>query len=216
MAVIFGTPGDNVLEGAVVLDDGLYLSNDTIYGLGGDDLLIGGTFSIKAYEHDILSLDFGDDYLNGGDGNDILIGGLGNDTLIGGEGNDKLYGGPGRDVLFGGAGQDFFIFRNNNYVDYLRDGDIYYDDTSVGAFRDVIKDFVVGEDKINLGIPFRLVSNFTGDVQPQVRLNIYNPGWVTITGDTNGDHKGDFQIAVHTGGAMLTAADFASADPFIF
>ncbi len=112
----------------MVLDDGLYLSNDTICGLGGDDLLIGGTFSIKAYEHDILSLDFGDDYLNGGAGNDILIGGLGNDTLVGERETTGSMAPGSRRALRRSRSGDFFIFRNNNYVDYLRDGEIYYDE----------------------------------------------------------------------------------------
>ncbi len=80
----------------------------------------------------------------------------------------------------------------------------------------MIRDFVVGEDKIDLGIPFRLVLQLHRRCAARGKAQQLYSWMVTITGDTNGDHKGDFQIAVHTGGAMLSAADFASADPFIF
>lgn len=78
-AIINGTAANNTLAGSNVLDD-------TINGLGGNDLL------------------------NGHGGNDQLDGGTGNDTILGGDGNDVLIGGLGADVLTGGAGADRFIF----------------------------------------------------------------------------------------------------------
>jgi Ca2+-binding RTX toxin-like protein len=69
--------------------------------------------------------------LDGGAGNDLLIGGGGNDSLFGGAGNDRLIGGGGNDYLAGGAGADMFVF-------------------SSGFGRDVIADFVQGDDRIEL------------------------------------------------------------------
>ena len=66
----------------------------SVFGLGGDDLLTGGT---------------GADMLVGGEGNDTVRGGAGNDTLFGSAGNDFLNGGSGDDSLFGQAGDDFFV-----------------------------------------------------------------------------------------------------------
>ncbi len=64
--------------------------NVTLFGLGGDDILIGGS---------------GNDSLDGGNDNDSLSGGLGNDTLEGNAGDlDSLSGGLGNDDLRGGAG----------------------------------------------------------------------------------------------------------------
>jgi serralysin len=60
-----------------------YMSSGTdrgeLYGLGGNDLLVGSVF---------------DDFLAGGDGDDILVGVSGVDRLWGGAGNDRLYLGP--------------------------------------------------------------------------------------------------------------------------
>lgn len=71
--------------------------NETVFALGGDDLVQGGP---------------GDDTLWGGNGtaplsgNDRLYGGDGDDTLQGEDGDDILDGGDGFDVIRGGAGDD--------------------------------------------------------------------------------------------------------------
>ena len=57
--------------------------------------------------------------------------GSGNDILLGGSGNDVLTGGTGNDQISGGTGEDVFVFS-----DLMDD--------------DVITDFSVGEDKIDL------------------------------------------------------------------
>jgi hypothetical protein len=80
-ATITGGAGDNFFigDGAAqrfVLTTGS--DNDTVYGNGGDDILITAA---------------GNDYLDGGDGADQLAGGGGNDALHGGAGNDVLQGG---------------------------------------------------------------------------------------------------------------------------
>jgi len=56
--------------------------NNTLNGLGGEDLLVGGE---------------GNDTLNGGDQNDVMYGEEHNDTLNGGSGADSMIGGIGND-----------------------------------------------------------------------------------------------------------------------
>ncbi len=72
---------------------------------------------------------------------DTLLGGSGDDTLNGGFSSDFLIGGSGIDHLIGGTGDDFsyknaFIFGTG--------------DTGIGEARDVIEDFKVNCDVIDL------------------------------------------------------------------
>ena len=69
--------------------------------------------------------------LAGGNGDDMLQGMGGDDTLQGGPGADILSDGVGEDVLIGGAGADIFIM-------------------AFDGLPDVISDFTVGEDRIDL------------------------------------------------------------------
>jgi len=155
---IFGDNGDDTRNGGV-FDDSSKLTgdvisgddgSDTIYGEGYHDTISGGNGS------DLIYGDFGNDkyspsswsinsYLSGNlpkftaanvvgkpTGNDYLVGGSGRDTIYGENGNDTIEGGAGDDRLFGGAGRDVFLFK------------------SAQMGRDVIHDFVSGEDKIDL------------------------------------------------------------------
>ena len=134
---IDGDSGDNTLRGG----DG----SDTIYGHGGDDTLYGGAgedFLYGGGGDDTIYGGAGDDWVRGGDGNDTLHGGAGDDRIAGGAGDDTLYGGegddflsagPGTDTLYGGAGKDIFAFWG-----------------AYGHGNHTIKDFVSGEDKIDL------------------------------------------------------------------
>lgn len=73
-----------------------------IFGLGGNDVLTGGT---------------GRDWLAGGAGNDRLVGAFGNDTVMGNDGNDTLIGWTSADVLDGGDGSDLFMVDALDRVD---------------------------------------------------------------------------------------------------
>jgi Ca2+-binding RTX toxin-like protein len=75
--------------------------------------------------------------LTGNSLNNMLIGGAGNNILNGAAGNDILIGGNGKDTLTGGLGNDIFDFNA-------------YTELGLGATRDVITDFVRGQDKIDL------------------------------------------------------------------
>ncbi|MBI5568598.1 MAG: hypothetical protein HY914_01500 [Desulfomonile tiedjei] len=70
-----------------------------MYGLGGNDMLFGGSQG---------------DLLDGGDGNDMLYAGRGNDTSSGGNGNDWIIDLSGRDILDGGAGNDTLMAYDGN------------------------------------------------------------------------------------------------------
>ena len=74
----------------------------------------------------------GADVLSGGWKDDLIVGGAGSDSLIGKAGDDVLIDGAGSDVLTGENGADVFVF--------VADG-----------HRDMIADFVQGEDRIHLG-----------------------------------------------------------------
>jgi len=70
--------------------------------------------------------------LIGNDGANVIYGGSGNDVLNGGTGNDRLIVGTGHNVLTGGAGQDMFVF------------------SSPRDHGNVITDFTVGADVLDL------------------------------------------------------------------
>lgn len=83
--------------------------DDTIIGLGDDDVIYGGTGNNNldgAHGNDLLVGDRGNDTLYGGAGDDTLAGKNGNDWLFGGDGADVIYGHAGGDRLFGGGGDD--------------------------------------------------------------------------------------------------------------
>ncbi|MEO5615251.1 MAG: calcium-binding protein [Cypionkella sp.] len=170
-----------------------YTGNDKIYGGSGNDLIYG---------------DQGNDVLVGGVGLDALYGGAGNDILRGETGEDRLYGSAGADTLTGDVGtaggyDDVFVFQ--------RASDI----PNTGSL-DLITDFHIGEDKIDLSAidakagtlandAFSFVvsfSNVAGQLIKQAS------GLDTlILADTTGDGVADFRILL-AGNLALTATDF--------
>ena len=128
MVVKIGNGRNNELEGTN--------GKDKLVGKGGNDELDGKGNRDKLYGgsgNDEIDGDGGNDLLYGGSGNDDLDGGSGRDKLWGGKGRDELDGDKGNDVLVGGKGADRFVFDDN-------DG------------RDVIKDFQVGLDRIEIDV----------------------------------------------------------------
>lgn len=98
---VYGDGGNDILLGNA--------GADHVYGEAGDDLIYGGTLP------DFLDGGIGNDEIHGGDDADVVIGAAGNDKLFGeagideiqaGAGDDYLSGGIDVDTTFGGAGQD--------------------------------------------------------------------------------------------------------------
>jgi Ca2+-binding RTX toxin-like protein len=126
--------------------------NDTLFGNGttespgvataflalGDlaDLLLGGAGD------DVLVGAGGPDTLQGGAGNDLLVGDWGDDLLSGGAGDDTLVGGLGADRMRGGEGADTFSFG------MVAGPAAFGFEAGAGQARDVVLDFVVGEDSL--------------------------------------------------------------------
>ncbi|MGU3793084.1 VCBS domain-containing protein [Vibrio diabolicus] len=90
------------------------------------------------------------DILLGQAGEDTLSGGAGDDILVGGLGNDILTGGLGSDILTGGEGIDTFTFTQESL--------------DMTSSRDVIKDFRLDEDKLDLSDILEFVGDDTTDM----------------------------------------------------
>ncbi len=149
------------------------------------------------------------DTLTGSSLANIIKGGDGNDAILGGAGADQINGGGGVDVLTGEGGPDRF-----NYTAVTESG------IGVGS-RDIITDFLVGTDKINVS---QLDANAIGGTADDSFTFIATRGaaftgapgeikFFTQNGNTvvafnlNADTVAEFQIEL-TGIVDPTAGDF--------
>lgn len=141
---ITGTSGNDTLVG---VDSAV----ESIYGLGGDDVLYGGDHSAPAsFEvRDSLYGGDGNDYLDGGRESDYLDGGAGNDTLGGGSGSqdyewygNTYRGGAGDDALRGTSFDDIYVYDTGDGNDTVTEGPRL---VSGGLYRS-------GTDRINFGV----------------------------------------------------------------
>ena len=99
-----------------------------IIGSGGNDLI----WTHRDFDaDDEVHGGAGDDDLRTFGGDDVVTGGDGNDFIDTGDGDDHITGGAGDDNLRAGAGADTFVI-------------------TLGAERDFISGFSVGEDKIDV------------------------------------------------------------------
>ncbi len=141
--------------------------------------------------------------LNGGAGADILVGGAGNDVLNGGSGADTLVGGTGRDRLIGGLGNDRFDFNALSEMGVT------------SATRDIISDFVRGQDRIDLaGLDANAATStneaFSGTFVAAraaftaARQLKFSGG--VLYGNTDSDADAEFALQL-TGIATLSASD---------
>ena len=233
-----GTDGNDTLNGLS--------GDDTLQGGGGEDMLIGGagwdvadysdadrsvrvdlqnpaisyndaagdTFDgIEAFQTgdnvDQLRGDAGDNHFSTGGLTDRLYGRAGNDTLRGEDGADAFYGGLGADVMTAGSDtgrMDRFIYFNAA-------------ESGAGAGnRDVITDFVSGEDRIELSRidaditqGFKQRFDFVGDTAfsgTAGELRFEQIGNNTLVqADRDGDGRADFEILLR-GSMTLTEDDF--------
>ena len=216
---ITGTAADETIYGTV--------GDDTIEGLAGFDLLYAGAGNDEVfggYDGDRLYCDDGADTAYGGMSNDIIYGGLGDDKLYGEPGNDYLLGEDGNDTLAGIVGKD--TLNGGTGADYLIGGEradvfAFYSHTETGlapGSRDIIVDFEVGLDKIDLrkidadavrsgNNVFRLSDTGLHDGKPgSLRVVDYN-GNTFVMADRDGDKISDFAIEFE-GVYPLTASDF--------
>jgi len=160
--VIFGTDGDDTLEGtgnADLIFGGS--GNDDLKGRGGPDCIMAGS------GNDMVDGGGGDDTIYGQDGIDNLSGWKGNDTIYGGAGNDLINGGEHDDTITGGAGDDFlFGDRGNDTINGQDGNDLALaeggNDTING---DAGNDYIVGgagDDTITGGLNDDIILGFSG------------------------------------------------------
>lgn len=138
---LFGDAGNQADPFTLGIIDNARGGNDRIFGGEGNDSIQGDSQVMRNNAiggNDILYGEAGDDFIFGDayEGRTGARGGA--DKIYGGDGNDRLFGDfardegstlGGKDLLVGGAGNDIFF---------------------LGKGRDVIRDFVQGEDKLNL------------------------------------------------------------------
>ena len=211
MAVLFGTNGDDILEGS--------RKDDFLDGEEGNDILIGGK------GNDFLNGEEGNDFHYGGKGNDIIDGDVGDDTLIGGSGNDFLDGEDGNDILYGGKGRDTLIGEDGDDTltgglgkdDFIFVSGEVFNQEEIGI--DTITDFEVGRDNIILqqstftaltsqngraiaADEFAIVTN-DADAETSNALITYSMGSGTLFYNENGGvegfgNGGDFAVLQNT------------------
>ena len=109
-------------------------------------------------------MDFGNDWIFGGNGDDVILGGAGNDQLFGGTGDDIILGQSGNDLIKGGDGYDTVYlaevesnFTLTEATDHLilKDNTTGDEDTLWGIERIVYSDadFIVPQDNGNSADP---------------------------------------------------------------
>ncbi len=225
--VLSGGDGNDVLDGQAGADTLIGGRGDDTYhvdrsadviveaaGEGIDTVLTSASFTLQSGVEienlfgraDSLTLrgnEFGNK-ITAEAGVNVLDGAGGNDTLSGGSGADTLIGGAGKDVLIGGVGVDLFVFQT------------LADSTTTTA--DVIRDFAVGVDRIDLsmidanaGAAGNQGFSFLGSGAFTSHAGELRAAWAgnntMVTGDVNGDGKADFQIQL-IGNLTLSAGDF--------
>ncbi|WP_298955134.1 calcium-binding protein [uncultured Methylobacterium sp.] len=136
-----------------------------------------------------------------------LSGNLLANTIVGGEGADTLIGGEGSDRLTGGGGRDTFRYRTIS-------------EAGLSTTRDVIRDFVRGEDVVDLTAIQAVAGSTSDQAFSFIGTGAYtgqagelratqNGSVAVLQGDINGDRRSDFQIYLaNITDSTLQASDF--------
>ena len=215
---------DGVITGELDLgigDDTATLGNvgGTVRGGFGADTITGGTGADVIYgdnQNDLIRGRSGDDIIDGGTGNDTLRAGQGDDEISGGDGDDFIRGGAGEDIITGGQGLDILVGG--------RDADTFVFETASdspddNALRDIIQDFVVGEDIIDLRelgfMDYIGTGGFSGTGGAEFQVTAANSiGRVKVFIDLDGDGTADMKIVLNNT-TSLSEDDFLISDPLI-
>lgn len=204
---IEGSANNNILNGGLGIDTVTYANATagvrvSLASTGGQKTGGSGQDTILGFEN--LTGSAFNDTLTGSAGANTLSGLAGNDTLNGGAGGDRLVGGLGKDTLTGGLDADTFVFDNVT-------------DSVVGTNRDLVTDFAIGTDKLDLSglgdevagpadhLSFIGTGSFTG-VAGELR-QFASGSQTVLEGDVDGDGIADFQIAF-TGTLVFSGSDF--------
>ncbi|EPX85686.1 Alkaline phosphatase [Salipiger mucosus DSM 16094] len=174
-------------------------AGDTYAGI---ENLVGGAFA------DNLRGDAGVNVLQGGGVSDRLYGRAGDDRLLGGTGADALYGNLGADVMTGGDD----VGRRDRFIYFQAE------ESRPGAGnRDVITDFVAGEDRIEISRldadttrGFKQAFDWVGDAALDAAGQLgyrHEAGNTIVQADFDGDGAADFEIEL-SGVMDLSADDF--------
>jgi Ca2+-binding RTX toxin-like protein len=198
---LIGNAGDDVLNGGAGADhmDG-GAGNDTYYVDNAGDKVTESTN--QGTDTVIASIDYQltdqveNLTLDPAAGN---IAGTGNslaNVIVGNAGNNVITGGAGLDTLTGGDGADVFVFAKG-------DSGVYT------TTRDVITDFTIGVDKLDLsGVDqFRFLGTAAFDGQADALHVVRSGGSMIIEGDINGDKVADFGITLR-GNITAPLSDF--------
>jgi Ca2+-binding RTX toxin-like protein len=214
--VIVGNAADNVITGgagADTLTGGL--GNDT-YSVddagdvvseavneGFDKVMSCISFTLGANLENLTLTGTAAINATGNELNNVIVGNAAANIIAGGLGADTLTGGLGADTLTGGGGADRFVYALTTTAE---------SGVTAGT-RDVITDFTVGVDRIDLSAidanvnaggdqAFTLVNALKGNLTGK----LFYDGHV-LYGYTNNDATADFALEL-TGVTTLTSADF--------
>ena len=198
--------GDTIVEAAGGGTDLVQSAVSYTLGSNLEKLALTGTAAISGKGNTLANT------ITGNGAKNTLSGLSGNDTMSGGSGNDLIIGGTGRDFMSGNSGNDVFDFN------------LLSESGKTSTTRDVIKDFAVKLDDINLATidastksagnqAFKFIGTaafhkVAGELHyPQSNAAGTANDKTIVEGDVNGDGKLDFTIEL-TGLKGLTAGDF--------
>lgn len=191
-------------------------AGDSIFGMEGDDTLVGDIANV------LLSGGDGDDVLYGGeDGRQVLTGGTGNDTLVGGNGiydltsfgvggiyslGSGMIGGDGDDVIVNGSGYGINNPFNQRAGAFGGDGADVFIDPLGGSQLLSIGDFDDEDDTLILTVPDGTVLPEDGGLEFSYRNYVYHSRYMLVQSDLN-VRVTDSEGVTHSGAKLTDFRD---------